>query len=968
MDGDELSGALDMTHTFVRAARLNGLPHLSPITRRASAARHRLAPVLLALLAATGAGSAQAQTWTGGVNPNPLSPFWNLGFNWQGGVVPVSNANTALTFTGTRQTATNQNLAAVFDLNAMTFANGAGAFSVSGNALRFVGSTASLTQNSANTATLVSAVQITDTLTVRGSGAVSFRGTLASGNANPSVRPVLSMKGTGRLTLNEVITFNGRVEIDSGVVQVDNPLGLQAAQVVLNTTNGLQFNTGGAATIGQLTGAGTGTLALGATRLTLRGSSNPGDLYIGGISATTGALVQEGPGTSSARFTGTSGVDRLQVKAGGVALDGGALALANTSEGLLVGDGTNAATTAATLLLGNGATLRSLGTTVQVDGFAGTRLDVTGAGSRLETGLQALVGNHATGALRVASGGTVTTGNFLLVGWDNNGRGTLEVQAGGTVNSAFGVVGGKTGGIGAATVSGTDAVWNTGQLSVGGFDESLRGGTGTVTVSNGGQISVAGALSFWTPASSVIVDGGRLSVTQLRSIGGVGNLVLQNDGPQGAALVLSPFAGTFTFEGSISGGGSLRKTRAGTQILAGTNSFTGAVQVAEGTLRMTNSAASDYEVSPGARLELGQSALGSAAVMVQTGGTAAYTGTLLTGGLLMGGGTHDLGAVRRVVGTGIANGTTLAPAGGTRFIGVNNAGLVSNDAGRSLTWSGGGNTTGTLRVAGSTSVSSFASGGQIEVLAGGTLANSASSLVLGGGSRTSVGTAAAPGGTIRLDGGTRLQLNGGLLVNNGSIEGPVEINFGGLAKGAGVYGAVTVGDGGRFSPGNSPGTVQTGSATWGAGGTYLIELASATGSAGTAWDLWAISGSLDITAGTSANSRFTLQVASLDGSGAGAPLAGFDPHRAWQWRIADTTAGVTGFDLARLSLDTRSFTSATAGGSFSVSLNGGDVYLNFAPVPEPASWALLLGGLAGLGAWARRQRSRAEATGSAQGA
>ena len=134
-----------------------------------------------------------------------------------------------------------------------------------------------------------------------------------------------------------------------------------------------------------------------------------------------------------------------------------------------------------------------------------------------------------------------------------------------------------------------------------------------------------------------------------------------------------------------------------------------------------------------------------------------------------------------------------------------------------------------------------------------------------------------------------------------------------------------------------------------------MELAAATGTAGVDWDLWAIDGGLDITAGTSANSRFTIRLVSQDSAGAAAPLSGFDPQRGYSWLIADTALGITGFDAARFTLDSRGFANATAGGSFSLAVSDGDLYLNFAPVPEPGTWALMLGGLAGLAGLARRR-------------
>jgi autotransporter-associated beta strand protein len=83
-----------------------------------------------------------------------------------------------------------------------------------------------------------------------------------------------------------------------------------------------------------------------------------------------------------------------------------------------------------------------------------------------------------------------------------------------------------------------------------------------------------------------------------------------------------------------------------------------------------------------------------------------------------------------------------------------------------------------------------------------------------------------------LDNGTRLEVNGGLLVNDGSIFGPTDVNFGGLVEGAGNYGAVNVTTGGVFQPGSIAGTTALVTALSGngtvdnqsAGGTITLEL------------------------------------------------------------------------------------------------------------------------------------------------
>jgi hypothetical protein len=76
-----------------------------------------------------------------------------------------------------------------------------------------------------------------------------------------------------------------------------------------------------------------------------------------------------------------------------------------------------------------------------------------------------------------------------------------------------------------------------------------------------------------------------------------------------------------------------------------------------------------------------------------------------------------------------------------------------------------------------------------------------------------------------------------MLVNNGTISGTTNVFYGSLAKGSGVFGSINLSNGGKFSPGNSPGAVTTGATTWNASGNYLFEINDAAGIAGTNWDL-----------------------------------------------------------------------------------------------------------------------------------
>jgi T5SS/PEP-CTERM-associated repeat protein len=103
------------------------------------------------------------------------------------------------------------------------------------------------------------------------------------------------------------------------------------------------------------------------------------------------------------------------------------------------------------------------------------------------------IGNNSpsTGLVTVdGSGTTFTNDAYLYIG--RSGGGTLQVSNGGTVSNVYdGFIGGSAGSTGLVTVNGVGSKWTTGRdLYVGCF------GTGTLEITNGGLVSVAGTFTI----------------------------------------------------------------------------------------------------------------------------------------------------------------------------------------------------------------------------------------------------------------------------------------------------------------------------------------------------------------------------------------------------------------------------------------------------------------------------------------
>jgi T5SS/PEP-CTERM-associated repeat protein/autotransporter-associated beta strand protein len=807
----------------------------------------------------------------------------------------------------------------------------------------------------------------------------------------------------------DAVPFTGSTTINGGSIELEgnSSFVLSGSTVAINVDNGLALNAIPMAMLGGL--SGNGALNLGSTQLAV-GNNNSDTTYSGLLSATTagtagvasGGLDKIGAGTltltgGTAAYPGS--FNNLRVDGGALTLSGANLQLASTatdsgaafvlnnnaavatvqsgaqvninSSGHTLINGALTVTDPGSLLnagqlmaiglnSGTGSlTVRNGGSVAATDeidfgagqGSVGSGL-IDGAGSSLSVATGLYVGASGSGSLTMQNGGAVMASQ-MWVGFQPTAgsSASLTVQSGGTLTlGTFLSIGNDLGGNAQATVTGKGSLITTPQLYLGGTQDPDTGQY-KLTISDGGSVQVGGFTDFTSSPVQLIINGGTLITGGLASAPGIAPTIQLTDPAGGAALTVGVDNSSSFFHGTITGTGSLVKLGVGAFTMTGNNTYTGLTSVQAGTLNLTGGTSSGpFNIARGASLVLDGATVSLGYGHLRAGsGSAVYylDGATLNGGYLEGTGMQTI-----TYGGANFNGVT-AFAGVqiqqndlTAFNDVTSAAAIASNA--ELDWTGG-----LLSGAGSLTINTTArfsgveSDGVLTIAAGATLSNPDNSLTLGGGSRTYIGSKDSPGGLLSLAGNT-VELNGGLLVNNGTIDGLVDINYGGLAKGAGDYaGGYNINTGGNFIPGNSPGTLLSGSATWNAGGKYTFQIDDATGAAGTNWGLNQINGTLTLNAGKTSASLFTLALQSLGVNDNPGSLIHFDPTHNYTWTFVTTTQGIVGFDPAEFNIDASGFSNPLDGGYFDIFQDGNQLDVDFvsavSSVPEASS--LLTGGI-----------------------
>jgi fibronectin-binding autotransporter adhesin len=405
----------------------------------------------------------------------------------------------------------------------------------------------------------------------------------------------------------------------------------------------------------------------------------------------------------------------------------------------------------------------------------------------------------------------------------------------------------------------------------------------------------------------------------------------------------------------------------------GTLQYTGGNVTTDRLFTIGNGGAA-IESSGSGALQFGSTGAIVSTDAVQFGAALSFTATPATtisvGAATSENTTANLAIGQTITGTGIAPGTTITDILNAHQIVISQAttGVAASgnytfgalDRTFTLTGTNGGNNTvaGILANSATKTLGVTKSGSGKWILSGnntytGTTRINAGTLVL-----STAGTNNIAGSvTINVQSGGNLDVTG--------VAGGFTLAGNQTLEGIGtVVGSLTVANTSTLSPGNSPGTLNTGNETWLDGGNYNWQIYDATGFAGTGYDTIAVTGTLDLT-NLTGGTDFAINLWSLSGIGpdVNGNAINFNNALTQSWTLVSTTAGITGFLDSEFTINvaaangTTGFTNALGGGSFSLSVSGNNLLLNYTAIPEPGTTAMLLAG-AGTILFLRRRRVR----------
>ncbi|MDD2237451.1 MAG: autotransporter-associated beta strand repeat-containing protein, partial [Kiritimatiellae bacterium] len=489
-------------------------------------------------------------------------------------------------------------------------------------------------------------------------------------------------------TLGGNNTFEGGLNVYGGTLQLQTHTNAMGAGAV-NVTNATLDLNYGAATLrpvtltllnGDVTKSVSGSTTWRGDMVSYHSSTatiSSGNFYIyGGLNIASGTLVFNNASESGMSGGTMTGAGQLTKQgAGAFRLRPGTHSGNITLSGGEIKQYTGAMTPGGTLIMENGSTYRSDGTTArtmtkasQING--NVTLGHSGGGAMTFSGAMSLNSDTRTLTMAntniisgvISAGGLTKAGDGLLILSGANDYALDTTISAGTLQ------------IGNAGASGDVAgnIVNNAKLAFDRTDTALDyddviSGTGWVEQQGSGTVTLSGANEY---SGGTLVSAGTLKGTTTSLKGYITN----------NAAVAFDQAGDGTYSGVLSGTGTLAKQGAGEVTLSGANTYSGAGTIEAGTLKITHNTA------------LG-TAVGST---VSDGATLAVQGGITSAEALSMRGTGDggAGAINSISGDNtLSGGITLTSAGEVQVDAdsLTLGGVVNSEGvGRNLTKTGAG--------------------------------------------------------------------------------------------------------------------------------------------------------------------------------------------------------------------------------------------------------------------------------------
>jgi hypothetical protein len=544
-------------------------------------------------------------------------------------------------------------------------------------------------------------------------------------------------------------------------------------------------------------------------------------------------------------------------------------------------------------------------------------LEATGANSTLYVGNPNSSGTwtNVGGLIEAAAGGIVDLGgtfsnSTLTNGTINGAGGTLNIM--GTLNNSGTLVGPSDVG------SGGIYTLNGGTINNG----TVSSANNALTFSSGGgvlnNVTMSGSFSLPANAGFTVENGTNFT----GNMAFAGNNSIYLNGATSAVLTIGT-GDTWTdsgYLGILAQANNLIVSNFGTMSFAGGNlggSYTtGFVFNNSGTVTNTS---------------------GSLSLGTYPGDTVTNTGTIEMNGfgdVFLGGSSSQ---VTNLSSNTLTGGTWIARGGGTIYFYDTSNTVVTNGAGTTIVLDGSGSNMRSGNSSFTLDQTLTTNNGTLEVLtnrnftASNSIANNGT-IQLGGGT-FSAPTITSSSGSMLSGSGTFAPASGGLAIGTGVLVSP-----------------------GSASAGNYVAAMSFNTATLGQNGAGMFDIENASGTPGVGYDSIAVTGALTVNA--TPGSPFAISIESIN-PGSGTPgFATFNPNQGYQWTLL-SAASIINFSPSDFTINSAPFTNSLSGGSFSLTGTGTDIFLNFTPVPEPSTWALIGAGLAAIGYVSLRRRKPA---------